>query len=95
MLAAEIREILDRLDAAQETWDGDAIDCVREQCADILYKVEDIVERYEFLATHVSYMQVDFDWGGRDKIYNDSKTFDAFHELVGDSLEQNKPSEDE
>jgi hypothetical protein len=95
MLAAEIRNLMERLDKAEESCDGDAIECAEEQCAAMLYRVVDIVENYEFLATHVAYMQVDFDWGGRDKIYNDSKNFNAFHEVVTESLEQNKPSEDE
>jgi hypothetical protein len=95
MLAAQIRKLIDRLDKAEEACDGDAIECVEEQCAAMLYQVVQIVENYEFLATHAAYMQVDFDWGGRDKIYNDSKNFNAFHELVSDCLEQNKPSEDD
>jgi len=94
MLAAEIRNLMERLNQAEESCDGDAIECAEEQCAAMLYRVVDIVENYEFLATHVAYMQVDFDWGGRDKIYNDSKNFNTFHEVVSDSLEQNKPSEE-
>jgi hypothetical protein len=95
MLAAEIRKLLEQLEKAEESCDGDAIECAEEQCAAILYRVVDIVKNYEFLATHVAYMQVDFDWGGRDKIYNDSKNFNAFHEVVSESLVQNEPAKED
>jgi hypothetical protein len=94
MQMAEIRALLARLDRAEENHDGDEIDNLREQCTDMLYKVASVVEQYEFLATHVSYMQVDFDWGGRDKIYNDRKTYNDFQASVRKSIEMNTPEEE-
>jgi hypothetical protein len=95
MLATEVRNLLNRLDKATEECDGDAIECVEEQCADMLYRVASIVEQYEFLATHVSYMEIDLDGGGQHKVYNDRKNFNDFDATVSKSIEFNSREEDQ
>jgi hypothetical protein len=58
-------------------------------------EIDAIIKRYEFIADHAEYIEIEFKWGGRDKIYVESNGIDCLNAQIDESIEMNDHTGDE
>jgi hypothetical protein len=58
-------------------------------------EIDAIIKRYEFIADHAEYIEIEFKWGGRDKIYVESDGIDCLNTQIDESIKMNDHTGDE